>query len=224
MKGESRGWDVLNAVGQLIVASIIWGICCLPVFTIGPACTALYYSTVKVVRRGRGTVWGEFFRSFKQNFWQGVILNLCFLAATALVALIALPHLSALRQTGEVGGMLYVCFGLVLLYIWLVPYVYPVLSRFAYNNLDVLKYSLYIGVKHFGKTLLLMIMLAAMAVLAVSNGALLIFLPGAYCFAASLLLEPLFKEASKPDDEGNYDMWYGEIHDAPETDDSSDGE
>lgn len=215
---ESKTWGVLNAVGQLIVASIIWGVCCLPVFTIGPASTALYYCTVKVVRRGRGTVWGEFFRSFRQNFWQGVVFNLVFLAATALVALLALPHLNALRQTGELDTMLYVCFGLVLLYIWLVPYVYPVLSRFAYNNLDVLKFSLYIGVKHFGKTVLLLILLAAAAALGLSNGALLIFLPGAYCYLASLLLEPVFKAASKPDDEGNYDLWYGEINDAPDED------
>lgn len=215
---ENKAWGALNAVGQLIVASIIWGVCCLPVFTIGPASTALYYCTVKVVRRGRGTVWGEFFRSFRENFWPGVMFNLGFLAASALVALLALPHLNALRQTGAADGMLYVCFGLVLLYIWLVPYVYPVLSRFAYNMRDVLKLSLYIGVKHFGKTVLLLVLLAAVAVLGVSNGALLILLPGAYCYAASLLLEPEFKAASKPDDEGNYDLWYGETNDAPDED------
>lgn len=215
---ENKAWGALNAVGQLIVASIIWGVCCLPVFTIGPASTALYYCTVKVVRRGRGTVWGEFFRSFRENFWPGVMFNLGFLAASALVALLALPHLNALRQTGAADGMLYVCFGLVLLYIWLVPYVYPVLSRFAYNMRDVLKLSLYIGVKHFGKTVLLLVLLAAVAVLGVSNGALLILLPGAYCYAASLLLEPEFKAASKPDDEGNYDLWYGEVDDAPDED------
>lgn len=215
---ENKAWGALNAVGQLIVASIIWGVCCLPVFTIGPASTALYYCTVKVVRRGRGTVWGEFFRSFRENFWPGVMFNLGFLAASALVALLALPHLNAMRQTGAADGMLYVCFGLVLLYIWLVPYVYPVLSRFAYNMRDVLKLSLYIGVKHFGKTALLLVLLAAVAALGVSNGALLILLPGAYCYAASLLLEPEFKAVSKPDDEGNYDLWYGEIDDAPDED------
>ena len=215
---ENKAWGALNAVGQLIVASIIWGVCCLPVFTIGPASTALYYCTVKVVRRGRGTVWGEFFRSFRENFWPGVMFNLGFLAASALVALLALPHLNTLRQTGAADGMLYVCFGLVLRYIWLVPYVYPVLSRFAYNMRDVLKLSLYIGVKHFGKTALLLVLLAAVAALGVSNGALLIFLPGAYCYAASLLLEPEFKAASKPDDEGNYDLWYGEVDDAPDED------
>lgn len=215
---ENKAWGALNAVGQFIVASIIWGVCCLPVFTIGPASTALYYCTVKVVRRGRGTVWGEFFRSFRENFWPGVMFNLGFLAASALVALLALPHLNALRQTGAADGMLYVCFGLVLLYIWLVPYVYPVLSRFAYNMRDVLKLSLYIGVKHFGKTVLLLVLLAAVVALGVSNGALLILLPGAYCYAASLLLEPEFKAASKPDDEGNYDLWYGEIDDAPDED------
>lgn len=215
---ENKAWGALNAVGQLIVASIIWGVCCLPVFTIGPASTALYYCTVKVVRRGRGTVWGEFFRSFRENFWPGVMFNLGFLSASALVALLALPHLNALRQTGAADGMLHVCFGLVLLYIWLVPYVYPVLSRFAYNMRDVLKLSLYIGVKHFGKTALLLVLLAAVAALGASNGALLILLPGAYCYAASLLLEPEFKAASKPDDEGNYDLWYGEIDDAPDED------
>lgn len=211
-------YDVLNAIGQLIIASILWGICCLPVFTIGASCTALYYSVVKVVRRERGTVWGEFFRSFRLNFWQGTVFNLMLLGMTAAVCALAVPHLRAMQTTHTPDGILYVCFGLVLLYIWLVPYIYPVLSRFAYKTADVLRYSLYIGVRHFGKTVLMLAVLAAFAALALCSTALLIILPGVYALFCSYLLEPVFKASSTPDDDGNYDMWYGEIPKAEEED------
>lgn len=44
-------WRFLDIMGQIVAASILWAVCCLPVITIGPSSTALYYAVVKSVRR-----------------------------------------------------------------------------------------------------------------------------------------------------------------------------
>ena len=52
---------------DLMVLSLIFTVCCIPIVTIGPAITALYYSTVKNVRRDRSYAYKEFFHSFKRD-------------------------------------------------------------------------------------------------------------------------------------------------------------
>lgn len=44
----------MNQAGNVIIASLLWLVGCLPVVTIGTSTIALYYTTVKSVRRGRG--------------------------------------------------------------------------------------------------------------------------------------------------------------------------
>ncbi|MDD3173509.1 MAG: YesL family protein, partial [Herbinix sp.] len=58
----------LSKVCDILFLSIIWVAFCIPIITIGPANTALYYATVKVIRRDRGYLFREFFKSFRMNF------------------------------------------------------------------------------------------------------------------------------------------------------------
>ena len=69
-------FSILNKICDMLFVSIIYIILCLPIFTIGPATTALYYAVVKVIRRERGYISREFFRSFKLNFKRGTIVGL----------------------------------------------------------------------------------------------------------------------------------------------------
>ena len=62
---------IMRALGKLFDIgdlSIVFILFCIPVVTIGAALTALYYTTVKVVRRERGYVFHEFWHCFKTNF------------------------------------------------------------------------------------------------------------------------------------------------------------
>ena len=58
----------MNKVGDIILLSILWIVCSLPVVTIGTAACAAYYTAAKVLRHHNGYVSKEFFRSFKRNF------------------------------------------------------------------------------------------------------------------------------------------------------------
>ena len=56
--------------------NILWFICCMPIITIGPATTALFYSCQKMARDEEGYITRSFFHSFKENFRQGVFIGL----------------------------------------------------------------------------------------------------------------------------------------------------
>ena len=53
---NSPFFRVMSKVFDVIVLSLLWTLCCIPVITIGPATTALYYAIVKSIRKDRGWV------------------------------------------------------------------------------------------------------------------------------------------------------------------------
>ena len=83
---DSPIFSILSKVSDMLFISITFIFLCIPIVTIGPASTALYYAIVKVIRRERGYVFREFFKSFKMNFKRGaivgVILTLIFFVLT----------------------------------------------------------------------------------------------------------------------------------------------
>ena len=203
-------WELLNAIGQLVVASILWVFCCLPIITIGAASTALYYSVTKVIRRDRDTVVKSFFYCFKLNFRQSIFINLMFLAYGAIIVFIALPHIRTWMESGQVDATLYICGGLALLSAWMLPYVYPVLSRFYFSTLQIMKFVLLICVRYFYISILLFILLIVAAVFSAYYPTFLMIIPALFAYISSFLLEPVFKKYSTPDDTGNFDTWYAD--------------
>lgn len=77
----------LSRLADLVILSFLWFVCCLPVFTIGPASAALCFVAMKLAKKEEIRVIPTFFQSFKINFKQGIILNLIFLAVGAILAL-----------------------------------------------------------------------------------------------------------------------------------------
>ena len=213
MKAKSFISTLLGNIGQIVVGSILWVFCCLPIFTIGPACTALYYAIVKVVRRERSNMIEAFFHAFKANFWQSLNWNLILLSYYAVIAL------SATIRIRAVGGFVLdnvmgVIIALAALLIWLVPFVYPVISRFFHKGVSLFRFVLYIAVRYFVVTLLAIALLIGSLVLILHNSALLMFVPGIYTVILSYLLEPVFKRmSSQAEDSMNYDEWYADEED-----------
>ena len=76
----------LSRLADLIGLNFLFLICCLPVFTIGAAWTALYYVTVKMVRKEESYIWKDFFKSFRENFKQATLIWLINMLVLAIFA------------------------------------------------------------------------------------------------------------------------------------------
>ena len=200
-------YNFLNALGQLIALSILWAVCSLPVITIGASSTALYYAVVKVVRRDRGSVLQSFFGAFRSNFWQSLTANMMFLCYFAVLAFLATPKILA-WDGSDIS--LYIIAGFALLGACPMVLCWPVISRFYHRGPQFLRFLLLLTARHTHVPLISVALLSAGGVMALSNGAALIFVPGLYAYAQSMLLEPVFQKYSSQDDPAGYETWYEE--------------
>ena len=64
----------MSKVADLCILNVVFLICCIPVFTIGAATTALAYVTLKMKDGEEGYILKSFFRSFRQNFKQSTVI------------------------------------------------------------------------------------------------------------------------------------------------------
>ncbi len=71
---------------DVCVLSLMWLLCSLPVVTIVPASSALYYSCVKCLRRGEKGPYVNFLRAFRDNLKTGIAASAVFLLLAAALA------------------------------------------------------------------------------------------------------------------------------------------
>ena len=74
----------LRRMFDLMVLNVLWLLCCLPVFTFGPASSALARVMITLVRGGSEAVAKNFFIAFRRDFGRAVVLGLIGLAGLAV--------------------------------------------------------------------------------------------------------------------------------------------
>ena len=61
---DSPFFQFMNSLAAFIGLNVIFLITCLPIFTIGPALTALYTVTLKEARKEGGYIFSTYFKAF----------------------------------------------------------------------------------------------------------------------------------------------------------------
>lgn len=118
----------LNGFADMIVMSLWWLLGCLPLVTIGASTTALYYAAMKSVAH-EGTVTRNFWKSYRQNLKQSIVVEVILIILGIL--LYTLYRIS-FGVTGGLSGISQLGFQvLFFVYLILLSYVFPVLSRFV---------------------------------------------------------------------------------------------
>ena len=67
-------FSFITKVVNMILLSLLWLMCCIPIFTIGASTTALYYAVQKNINHDLGNATQQFFRGFKENFKQSTLV------------------------------------------------------------------------------------------------------------------------------------------------------
>lgn len=210
---NSPFFRVMSKVFDVCVLSIIWVVCCIPVITIGPATTALYYSIVKCIRRNRGYATKEFFHAFKVNFKLGAITGV-FLTVLTFILMVNVNYAKMLGTS--FGNFLwYVYIAMLIVVLVLNIYVYPVLSRFTVTFKNLLKISLFFAIRHFLTTVVSVLILGASIFLVEFTLLVgLVFVPAVCALLQSFMMENVLKryipDAQQNEDDGPKDEWYNE--------------
>ena len=160
---DSPLMQALNKVADLMWLNILTLICCIPVITVGPALTALHYMALKMVRNEECYIARDYFKSFKLNLRQGIVI---WLIELVIVSLLIGDFL--ILQNSEVAfgePMRVILMVVAVLVLFLFTFVYPVLAKFDNTVMRTLKNALFIGILQFPKTILMMILSLIPAVL-----------------------------------------------------------
>lgn len=82
---NGKFYSFMTKVADLMILSVLWLLCSVPVVTLGVSTSALYFSVVKVIREESYKPSAAFFRAFKENFKQGTVITVAAIILTVLV-------------------------------------------------------------------------------------------------------------------------------------------
>ena len=122
--------------------NLLWLVCCIPIVTVGASTTALYYTSLKIVRGEDHSLARMFFKSFRENFRQSTVLWLILLAAGLFL--------------GADGYLVYLALiiAAAVVYVIVLLFVFPLVASVSNTNWAMLKNSFLIGTRYLFCTIL----------------------------------------------------------------------
>ena len=206
----------LLRVWEIVVANLLFILCCIPVITIGPAFTALYHCTLKMVKGNHVGTFKTFFRAFKQNFKQSVIVWL----ATLVFAFLLFSNFQFLTyQAGVVSrALMYLTLFVGIVLAMFTVYIYPVIAAFEGTLKMQIKNTFIFALMKFFKTLFMMLLWGApllMTYIDIQLQPLYVFCWFFFGFATiayicSFMLYKMFKPYLPEEDEPDERKYYEE--------------
>ncbi len=147
---------VLFGDSMLEVGFVFWAwlggiICSIP---LGPAATAMHYVLLKMVRDEESYITKSYFKSFKDNLKQGIILQII---KFAVAGILLLDYMIMVDNSG-VYRYIVIAFSLILYAASL--YIFPLLSRFVNTVFGTIKNSFLMAVLALPKTVLMVLITA----------------------------------------------------------------
>lgn len=169
----------LDRLADLIILNLCFLLCSIPIFTIGAALSAMCKIELQLVRGEQGYIARPFFKAFKEEFKQSTIIWL----PSMIIVFTIVIDIMMFRASSETGmfyrviSILSLVIGLILCTVLL--YVFPLIAQFENTIVQTLKNAAILSVKHFLKTIAMMV---------IDFGLILITFLNGYTFVYGLLV------------------------------------
>lgn len=193
-----------NQAFYIFCIGLFWLFSSVPIFTMGAASSAAYYTMNKVVHHHRGYVWQEYWSAFRSNFKQGTVIGLFFLAFAVLMAG-DLYLIRVMAGAGSAFAQMWMIFALLLiieLMVWF--YIYPNIARFQNTNKAIIKNSMLMAIAHLPQTALMfvifVVLLIGMYYLPLYLKFLNIITPGIFFWAQNRIMEKILRKYMSEED------------------------
>ncbi len=188
---------------DLILLNVCFVLSCLPVFTIGPALTALFKITLDMADGEWGYIASRYIASFKENFKQAVSLWLLFLGVTAFlcadlyVVFFRLPEGFSLLQ--------FPLWVILFLDISVLIFAFPLMSRYQETNKELIKNSILLSIGNIPFTIFVAVIFGILSDIALHNGGLMVLFFSVFLFIGcalsarilSIFLKRIFLKAGR---------------------------
>ena len=148
--GDNPVINFLTVVCDIVILHFLWIITSLPIITIGASTTALYYTCMKCIRYGEGSIAKRYFKSFRENLKQSTVLWLIVLVAGGICGFdlyfSIINHIKALTLIFTV---------MTCAYLFIVFYIFPLQAQFDNKIKVTIRNAFLLAIKYFPWTLLL---------------------------------------------------------------------
>ena len=204
---DNKFFTFMSRVADLIILNLLFLLCCIPIVTIGPAITAMYYVTMKMVRNEESYIARSFFKSFKENFKQGVAI---WMMALVLILLEFMDFFIMKQLNGGIYTVVkYGLLVIALLMAMILQYVFPLLAKFYNTVKNTIRNALLMSLRHLPYTILMLLINIAPIIAMLLNtmifsyGILAYFLLGfsTLAFANSFFLVKIFDKYIPQDED-----------------------
>ena len=189
--------NIIFRIADLILLNLITVICMIPVITIGPALKALAFTTLKMVREEDGNVIKTFWRNFKLNFVQSMLLGFICLA----VLIVILGDIYALVMLKSMFHWVAILASAIVIIIALLTLLYavPMQGRFLNKIKDTLKNAFWLALLKLPHSLIMLLcwLILPVAYYLISQNFLPLLLTLGISLPAylnAMVYEPFFRE------------------------------
>lgn len=144
-------------VTDLILLQLVTLLCCIPIFTVGAAFSAMHTVLLKMYRRQDPSVFPEFWKAFKGSFKQAAVVWLIYLA---LLAFLIVDWILLLQiPDPNVKATAYLLLIPLLLALLSLCWVFVLISRYQNSTWQTVKNSLTLVFRYPLKSLSMLILL-----------------------------------------------------------------
>lgn len=154
---ESPLYKFMQTLWDILKLNFMWLIFCIPIVTIGGSTIAAFSVLLRMSEDQEGNVIKDFWKAFKENWKQGIFIGL--LPPICFEAVFLDFQLYNAVENGGLGILIVGCFS-AYIFIFCLIYVFPLLARYDNTVINSIKNSFRIGMKFFGRTFLLLVIIA----------------------------------------------------------------
>lgn len=204
---------------DIIILGVLFLTTSLPIITIGPSITAMFYVMTRRIHDKEGYIIKDYFKSFVSNFFQSLMTSivltvlfmvLCFNIILVLSGLVfSLDHLF-----GQIACLIYMFLILEIFFISL--YVYPVISRFEMKFFQAIKMSFILANRHLPTTISIGCLFVLIGYLTMANPFFCFITSSIYAAFASYFLMKVFRKYNPTMDMYEHEISYQAINDKKE--------
>ena len=177
---------------DIMILSLLWLLGSLPVITIGASFSALYAASSRSIRQNIGTVFSEYWKSYRREMKSSIPLWLIFAGAILML----LWNMGIIWNTtgGLIRLFLFMLYGLVLVIaILAMCYACPALSRFEMPFGWFIKLGLYMTFRNLHISVIMLLLAATGYIIVLSWPWTAIFMPGLLGTAISSMVDPVLE-------------------------------
>lgn len=200
---DSPLYRFLSRVLDILKLNFLWILGSLPVFTIGASTTAAMSVALKLADDEEDYIAKSYFEAYKANFKQGVPMGLIFLVAWYAVYL-DFQLFGAVKN----NPVILLIIGMVSVFLVIIAMIYSfsLLARYENTVVRTIQNSMDISRKYFGKTLILVILVAAEVLIFQYNSTMIflgiLFGPGFIIYTIAAMSKRVFLQIERVNREG----------------------